>query len=273
MEVYKQAFKLQKDLDKKLEAILRLGDSKAGQSKLVNDIIKIIGTMPDADSNVAKNVGESIAKAYKNQGFIMNDFVTGQRFDNAIVDFYNTMLRQLPREAIRNLTELNTQVADLVAKGSLTEKQAVDLIVNSSNYSGFTLVDSSGRKRTLANTVKTMIRGQLKNAARMASEDIANVLGTNVYEISSHGGARPLCALDQGKLFSDTGGVFVDLNGNKRVVLPWSSSTQGNPAGLFGINCRHIKYPLVPGFSVPSSQDPLKEQAVQINDTETQILT
>jgi len=78
---------------------------------------------------------------------------------------------------------------------------------------------------------------------------------TNVYlriiEVSSHSGARPKCAKDQGKLYDlDNGSGYVeDVNGKKIRYYPFSSTSYGKPDGLFGINCRHHMYPFVPGCS------------------------
>lgn len=271
MQPYKQAFILQKALDKKLEEVLKIENNLEAQRVLVNDIIRIIGRLPDTKSTACQTVSESIARVYKKQGFLRNDFVAGEKFDRAIVDFYGTLLRQLPNNAINNLNELNKQLTDIIAKGKLTNEQAVKVLVNSSGYRGFTVRDAGGRQRTIASTIKMAVRQQMKDAVRFTSEDIADELGTDVYEVSSHADARPLCADDQGKLFSDNGGTFVDIHGISHEVLPWGYSTEGDPAGLFGYNCRHIKYPMVAGLNLPKI-DPLKKASDVITDTEVQVL-
>lgn len=72
-----------------------------------------------------------------------------------------------------------------------------------------------------------------------------------IIEISSHLGARPKCAKDQGKLYDlDNGSGYVkDGNGNKLKYEPWSSSSYGEPDGILGINCGHHAYPFAAGKS------------------------
>ncbi len=65
--------------------------------------------------------------------------------------------------------------------------------------------------------------------------------GCNLVEVSSHAGARPKCAPYQGKIYSRSGG-------NSRFPNLGSTSW-GEPDGLFGINCHHVKYPYFPGYS------------------------
>ena len=75
--------------------------------------------------------------------------------------------------------------------------------------------------------------------------------GGNYIEINSYVGARPLCSLDQGQIFSlnnDTRPI-TDINGRTIYPRAWSSSTHGEPAGIFGINCGHSQFLFVPEIS------------------------
>ena len=76
--------------------------------------------------------------------------------------------------------------------------------------------------------------------------------GLDLVEVSSHSGARPLCAKDQGKIFNRNGGggYTTDLDGKRIKFYAWRSSSYGKPAGLLGINCGHQIYPFLPGISV-----------------------
>lgn len=62
-------------------------------------------------------------------------------------------------------------------------------------------------------------------------------------------GARPKCAPYQGRIFSRGGksGVAYDADGRAIPYSPLSETSFGQPDGLFGINCRHKKYPFVSG--------------------------
>lgn len=45
-------------------------------------------------------------------------------------------------------------------------------------------------------------------------------------------------------------GITEDLYEEKVRYYPWKSSSYGEPDGLLGINCRHHKYPFVPGVNI-----------------------
>lgn len=64
-------------------------------------------------------------------------------------------------------------------------------------------------------------------------------------------GARPKCAIDQGKLYSrsNRSGIAHDGDGNEIPFYPWSSTSYGQPDGILGINCHHHKYPFADGVN------------------------
>ena len=116
--------------------------------------------------------------------------------------------------------------------------------------------------------MKRRLRDSIRENALTHADYLAQELNTNVYQVSEHQGARPLCSQDQGKIFSDDARELVDFKGNIVQVESWSNSTYGQPAGLFGFNCRHMKYPFVEGFELPSKieDDPLYSTDKHIDD-------
>lgn len=78
-----------------------------------------------------------------------------------------------------------------------------------------------------------------------------NDYGIDLVAVSSHSGARPKCAKDQGKIFSrkNKDGYTADLQGRKIRYYSWAKSSYGEPDGLLGINCGHQIYPFIPGAS------------------------
>ena len=116
-------------------------------------------------------------------------------------------------------------------------------------------VDSSGRNWTPEAYVNMVVRTTTHNAAIQATVAEAADYGVEVFQVSSHNGARPLCAPYQGKFYTwgSTGGVVHDLYGGEHRYEPISVTSYGEPAGLFGINCGHRPIPFVDGFSVPAS--------------------
>lgn len=91
----------------------------------------------------------------------------------------------------------------------------------------------------------------MANTAQQAQFDRMDDYGLTLVEVSSHSGARPKCAKDQGKIFnrSGGGGYTTDLHGRKIRYYAWSESSYGEPDGILGINCGHQIYPFTPGVS------------------------
>jgi len=112
-------------------------------------------------------------------------------------------------------------------------------------------VDKLGREWSPEAYINMNIRTTVANTAHQAQFDRMDDYDLNLVEVSSHSGARPKCAKDQGKIFnrSGKGGVTEDLNGKKIRYYAWSESSYGEPDGLLGINCGHQIYPFVPGIS------------------------
>lgn len=102
-------------------------------------------------------------------------------------------------------------------------------------------IDKAGREWSPETYVNMDIRNTVKNAANAAQFASIEELGQDVVLVSSHAGARPLCAPYQGKLYSLSGksGTIRDLHGKEYHFEPWSSTSYGKPAGLLGINCGH----------------------------------
>lgn len=116
-------------------------------------------------------------------------------------------------------------------------------------------VDSAGRNWTPEAYVNMVVRTTTHNAAIQATVAEAADYGVEVFQVSSHNGARPLCAPYQGKFYTwgSTGGVVHDLDDVPHPYEPISVTSYGEPAGLFGINCGHRPIPFIDGFSMPAS--------------------
>jgi hypothetical protein len=112
-------------------------------------------------------------------------------------------------------------------------------------------VDSAGRHWSPEAYVSMDIRTTVMNTAREAVWEREEQYGDDLYQVSWHDGARPLCYPWQGKVISrnDVPRDVYDENGNQVHVYAQSETTYGQPAGLFGVNCGHYPIPFVPGFS------------------------
>jgi hypothetical protein len=129
------------------------------------------------------------------------------------------------------------------ALGSSVEKMVENGIT------GF--VDHGGHRWKPETYVAMDIRTTVFNTAREAVFERQEQYGDDLYQVSSHAGARPLCYPWQGKVISktDNARIVEDLEGNKVQVYAQSETTYGEPAGLFGINCRHYPMAFIPGYS------------------------
>lgn len=113
-------------------------------------------------------------------------------------------------------------------------------------------VDKTGRNWTPEAYTNMCIRSTVGSVAKETQFSIMDEYGLDLVEVSSHSGARPLCAKDQGKIFNRNGGggYTTDLDGKRIKFYAWRSSSYGKPAGLLSINCGHQIYPFLPGISV-----------------------
>lgn len=147
---------------------------------------------------------------------------------------------------------LNKHGSSVVA-GVESRHQAMRKCLREFNEKGIpAFVDKRGREWTPEAYVNMCMR----NTARQTAEEVQTArckdAGVNLIQIDSHSGARPKCAKDQGKIFSldNTSGETEDLYGKKIKYYPWNSSSYGEPDGILGINCKHHKWPFVPGVNI-----------------------
>ena len=146
---------------------------------------------------------------------------------------------------------LNTATGEVVS-GVSSLNQAVRGAVQKMVENGITGYIDAGDHHWSPEAYVTMdIRTTLANTGRAAVTEQMREYGCDLFSVSWHGGARPLCYPWQGKVISESNwtGEVEDLDGNKVHVYALSETSYGEPAGLFGINCGHYKIPFVPGFS------------------------
>lgn len=139
-----------------------------------------------------------------------------------------------------------------VVSGVSTWNQAVRAAVDKMVKNGLTgFIDHAGHRWSPEAYAAMDIRTTMFNTARAAVWERAESYGADLYQVSSHNGARPLCYPWQGKVISrlDWTGEVEDLYGNKVYVYAQSETSYGQAAGLFGVNCKHYPIPFIPGFS------------------------
>lgn len=163
----------------------------------------------------------------------------------------NTVNIERQMQAAQNI--LNTQTGRVVT-GTASRTEALRQALSQIHKEGITgFVDKAGRKWSPEAYVNMDIRTTVHNTAiesvKLRQEDY----GVEIFQVSRHSGARPLCYPYQGRYFSwnNSSGTFTDGAGKQHRYYPISSTSYGKPAGLFGINCGHDPITVIPGVTIP----------------------
>lgn len=129
-------------------------------------------------------------------------------------------------------------------------RKAVEMVV-AQGITGY--IDAGGHKWSPEAYINMDIRTTVHNAAVQGQKARSADYDVQTFQISSHAGARPLCAPYQGKIYSWDGstGVVTDLYGVQYHYEGIGNTSYGQPAGIFGINCGHRPVTFVDGYSRP----------------------
>ena len=144
-----------------------------------------------------------------------------------------------------------------------TRVRAIRKAMNAITAQGITgFYDKAGRKWSAEAYVSMVIRTTAHNAAissvRTRQQEFG---GGDIFQVSSHPAARPLCYPYQGKFFSwSSEGEFTDGAGHTHIYNNINDSSYGEPAGLFGINCGHHPIPMIPNYSYPQDGPVMDEE-------------
>lgn len=191
---------------------------------------------------------------------------------------YSRMIQltaEIERQAEATQAILNEGAAS-VASGTETRTQALRRAIRRISEEGLTgFYDRAGRSWSPEAYVNMDIRTTVHNVAIQSVQNRMQDYNTQVFQVSAHAGARPLCYPYQGKLYSwDNSAGEIELgNGKTMKYEPLSSTSYGEPAGLFGINCGHTPIPIIPGVSIPHAQDfvqPKEENDKQYAESQQQ---
>lgn len=172
-------------------------------------------------------------------------YKAGSAYVNAVNAVYNEANRQ-------DVLDVMGKGAAKAVSGQMSLQEATRKTIRELAQKGIpAFVDKRGREWSPEAYVMMDMRSTLANTARAAQDTRCDEYGIQLIEVSSHMGARPLCAPYQGRIFSRDGskGVTTDGAGGKIYYTPLSETSYGQPAGLFGINCGHVQYPFAPGIN------------------------
>ena len=185
---------------------------------------------------------------------------------NAVEEVLTTFNKQnnsLLASAGSEYSDIVNKVSSQVLAGTKTTNKAMQEAVSQLAEKGLTgFTARNGARWSPEAYTKMVIRSNTQNTINSIQDERIQACGGDYIEVSSHIGARPLCSQDQGQIFSLSGNTspIEDLDGNRIKVRAWSSSTYGEPAGIFGINCGHSRYMFVPGISKQREMDFTKEE-------------
>ena len=194
------------------------------------------------------------AKAFQRQAasdLNLVNTVMGYKAKSAYVNAVNAIYRDTA-EGRQGALDIMGKGAAKAVSGQMSLQEATRKTIRELAQKGIpAFVDKRGREWSPEAYVMMDMRSTLGNTARTAQNARCDEYNIQLIEVSSHMGARPLCAPYQGRIFSRDGskGVTTDGAGGKIYYTPLSETSYGQPAGLFGINCGHVQYPFVPGIN------------------------
>ena len=230
--------------------------------------------LPVTDGTVA--VMDAYAKQAADQLNLVNQTMLNtslEAYQNAIYDYRTQMQKYAPKtiESTQDLEEAQQQIdlaTGTVVSGQETRTKALRKALVNLNTRGITgFYDKAGRAWSGEAYVSMDIRTTVHNTYIQTIKTRQADYGSDVFQVSAHAGARPLCYPYQGKMYSwgDTGGVITLGDGKTYKYEPIKATSYGQPAGLFGINCGHVPYPMIAGVSEPVKE---KIQDKEANDKE-----
>lgn len=210
------------------------------------------GFVSDASEIPMSAMSAKIISTYRRQAVTDLNLVntvmmykTGSRYKELVNRIYDEANRQ------DYLNILGKHTASVVTGAEARQKAVSSCIREFADKGIPAFVDKAGREWSPEAYINMDIRTTVSNTANAAQDAVCDRYGVDLIEVSSHMGARPKCAHDQGKIFSrsNQSGIAHDGNGREIRYEPLSSTSYGQPDGLFGINCRHQKYPFVDGVN------------------------
>lgn len=216
------------------------------QSCARDGYISAVGGTPISES--MKNVVTNFHKQAKTDLNLVNT-VMQYKAKTSYTTLVNKIYDETKRQELLGVLGKHTLE---VASGGTSRQEAVRNCIKEFSQKGIpAFVDKRGREWSPEAYINMDIRTTVNNTANAAQDACCDRYGLDLIQISSHMGARPKCALDQGKLYSrsNRSGIAHDGDGNEIPFYPWSSTSYGQPDGILGINCHHHKYPFADGVN------------------------
>ena len=240
----------QKEIENRIKKALNLSDEEV--KKLYSDII---------ESGYARDISLYKKAGLKKLPFEKNDVL--QQLIAATAAQTANEMRNLSGSlgfAVRNadgtvhFTEIGKFYQDTVdnaingiANGVFDYNTAIKKAVSALTSSGLRTVDyASGWSNRVDVAARRSVMTGIAQLTGKINEQNAEELGTDMFEVTWHGGARPSHQVWQGRWYT-----------KKQLV---SVCGLGSVTGLCGANCYHDYYPVIPGISEPTyTEEQLRE--------------
>ncbi|WP_026582132.1 phage minor capsid protein [Bacillus sp. J33] len=163
-------------------------------------------------------------------------------YQRQALDVFNLVNTTLLEQAQQVYLDIINQTVGKVLAGTVTPQQALREYASKAAEKGVpALIDKAGKRWSTEAYMNMVMRSTVNNVANDMQDARMDDYGVDLLEVSSHLGARPGCAPYQGRIYS--------RSGTHPKYPAFATTSYGNPAGLFGVNCRHIKYPFIEGLS------------------------
>lgn len=188
-----------------------------------------ISAIAEQTAETMKNISQSLGFAVKSGD---------KRTFKPIAKYYQTTLDNAINGIATGVFDYNTVLKQTVSEMTNSGLRTVDYETGWSN-------------RTDVAARRAVMTGLTQVTAKI-NENNAEKLGTDMFEVSWHSGARPSHQVWQGRWYKSS-----ELE---------SVCGLGSVTGLCGANCYHSYYPVIPGISVPTyTEEELDEMNRQEN--------
>jgi hypothetical protein len=199
-----------------------------------------------------------ILENYQKQALDTFNLVNTTMLDSSVAAYRNVVNNTV---SMANYAEaqaiMNNATGELVAGLASRQEALVKAIKQMADLGVTGFYDRAGRQWSPEAYINMDLRTTFNNVATQTVFSRMDEYGNDLIEVSSHSGARPKCAIVQGKLYSRSGGNGTTTDGDDKKIsyYSWSDTSYGEPDGILGINCGHSISPFFPGLSFKRSEE------------------
>lgn len=221
----------------------------------VNKLVKGVDVEGNIDSLISDTIKEVDVAHDVNLVSKLNDL--NKQYDEMT---YGTkaIYQKIPGRSRNAFNKMYDQATDMINKGELTIDQAVRSVTK--NYKP-TIKYKNGANVPMNSYLRMLYKTNQGNVAELRTNQIAEVLGTDVFEYSSHSEPRESCSKIEGKLVAYGDHEKIELrNGQMSEVLNINDYGYGEASGPRGINCTHFMFAFT-GYKRGQTKDVIDSMA------------